>query len=621
VLVGVHQDTLNLTHFSAIRIVMVGSVVIDDIELIVETDDDEPVINPLLEKYAPIFHTHPREKYDMKEIQSLMNYSDLKKNWNDFVSNAPTTVEEITDLEDSKKHYMDMTNVNVNDLYETPHPDDFTEFNSEVYGRVKKDTNNFTHLQYYVFYPYQDWYTIGHEGDWQLVEVVLDRNDVLYSVVYYFNRWRVIYYDLDLITFVNDTHPVVLVAEGSHNNYARDDALVFSFNIPEHMRFWGELFWGLKKLDKLSMNGTIYKPYVLTLNPDERSYQLEEINSETPWINYEGRWGQKSFNPWWSGPVGPRYNENFQDWDYPDTIASAIKFPFMGTILYSPLDLSVYDFEGNMLDETDFFINTGSGEDPESIFTTGYENYTLFLTANDHGQFTLDLFYYDNITDSGIMLRYENISNTNLSEGFVNISYNSHYVLWFDYNGDGTFESLFLPDKNVTYNRNYVLPDSDDDSINDYLDNCPEIPNSGQEDIDGDGKGNVCENSVLLKEEAMLLLENYVPENKNEEKRIENAKRHLQESLNPELWTDSFTPITAHVFMDEFVSTKNFAWNVMYKSILTEADRLIVLYSLDPENSKANYFYELGNEQFGVGNYSRAIIYYKNAWKFLNKKT
>jgi hypothetical protein len=73
--------------------------------------------------------------------------------------------------------------------------------------------------------------------------------------------------------------------------------------------------------------------------------------------------------------------------------------------------------------------------------------------------------------------------------------------------------------------------------------------------------------------------------------------------------------------MDEFVSTKNFAWNVMYKSILTEADRLIVLYSLDPENSKANYFYELGNEQFGAGNYSQAIIYYKNAWKFLNKKT
>ncbi len=40
----------------------------------------------------------------------------------------------------------------------------------------------------------------------------------------------------------------------------------------------------------------------------------------------------------------------------------------------------------------------------------------------------------------------------------------------------------------------FVSMDSDGDGIGDAVDNCPAIPNSGQQDGDGDGVGNVCDN-------------------------------------------------------------------------------------------------------------------------------
>ena len=36
-------------------------------------------------------------------------------------------------------------------------------------------------------------------------------------------------------------------------------------------------------------------------------------------------------------------------------------------------------------------------------------------------------------------------------------------------------------------------PDRDGDGISDSQDNCPELPNRGQDDSDGDGRGDLCE--------------------------------------------------------------------------------------------------------------------------------
>ena len=561
-----------------------------------------------------------------------MNYSDLKKSYNTLIKTAPITVSDISGLDESQKYYMDMNNVDVNDLSDLPPPDDFEEFKPIVYGRVTTDPDNFTELQYYLFYPFQNWYSMNHEGDWGFVQVTLNRLNRVHSVLYSFNLFEEIYYDTHELEFVNDTHPVVLIGKGSHNNYGTDKPYLFPIDIPEELSFWANLFWGFKSLDKLSKEGIVLAPSALSLEENEYAYQIDEINSSTPWIDYKGLWGQRSPFPLRSGPKGPKYSLQFQDWwSVPHALVTIPEIPFLGVQLFSPLDIEILNGSGSAINDTseNIIFYTGSDEEPETIMVTGGKNYTINLIANDNGNFTLDIYYYNN--SSGIMLRYKNISNSENTRALVAVSDDSFYILWLDYEGDGSYEQYYLPDENITYNRTYYLPDTDNDSVSDFEDNCIEIPNPEQSDFNQDGKGDMCDNPKYYKNQALLKLETVDADKKFALMMKNFVEKRIEKSLSAKYWEDDFTPKNSMVFLYELLAVNNLGKYQEVSMLLSKADSLIIekqineLSELDKAPREeityklAIYLFDMAKSYEARGFYHKSVLYYYRAWVLLNK--
>jgi hypothetical protein len=157
-------------------------------------------------------------------------------------------------------------------------------------------------LQYWFFYPFND-FNNTHEGDWEMVQLNFDADDAREALereptgVGYSSHEgaEAAAWGEEKLDLVEDTHPVVYPAAGSHAN-----------------KFTEALYLGSSAEQGVGCDDTRgphreLRPAVMTIPSDPA-----EAARAFPWITFEGRWGelQKAF---FNGPTGPNMKRQWTE--------------------------------------------------------------------------------------------------------------------------------------------------------------------------------------------------------------------------------------------------------------------------------------------------------------------
>lgn len=164
-----------------------------------------------------------------------------------------------------------------------------------VYVHVVEDDGRVA-IQYWLFYVFNLGTYNSHEGDWEMVQVVLDREtlDPLWVAFSQHHSRGLTEWD-ERIAVRNGTHPLVLVARGSHANYP------FGQAVP-------------RAGDHIDGEGETWAPGDYELVPVG-----PEWGEEVPgWLLFRGAWGEPA-GAWGGllgkeGPPGPMFREQGSMW-------------------------------------------------------------------------------------------------------------------------------------------------------------------------------------------------------------------------------------------------------------------------------------------------------------------
>ncbi len=163
-------------------------------------------------KYAPVLQFSPGEEYFPIDVESFLSHCNLVKYKGCYPNEDATIVSsnvKITDLQ--KGGFLTLK------YFYTP--DDNIDLHGKQVGYYNICENNSQRvIQYWFLFPYNNFLDI-HEGDWEVIELVFDKNDpehpktVLGSAHIGFTiaSWDNV--------IKSGTHPIVKVAKGSHAMY------------------------------------------------------------------------------------------------------------------------------------------------------------------------------------------------------------------------------------------------------------------------------------------------------------------------------------------------------------------------------------------------------------------
>ena len=183
--------------------------------------------------------------------------------------------------------------------FERMHP--LSEYRNKMYGRVDS-FGGYTILQYWFFYYYNSKeFGAGlgpHEGDWEMVEILLNPDGTPSAAAYSQHEygetcgWQ-------QVERTADGRAVVYVAEGSHASYFHESS---GAGYPVHILDGGgpPVFVGFDTADGANEHAT---PTVI------------DITDPPDWLSWPGRWGEDTGASPVDSPRSPKYQGD--KWDAP----------------------------------------------------------------------------------------------------------------------------------------------------------------------------------------------------------------------------------------------------------------------------------------------------------------
>lgn len=262
----------------------------------------------LAEKFSPILYFHPDEAFRPQPVEVLIDNARLRQDisyWFDINILNQVTLTDLFTYQDAN-YFLDV-------WYGSKGVSDYKNYSAHrayymeslspqaggppptAYARVIHDqANEKIVLQYWLFYFYNDWFN-KHEGDWEFVQVILDKDQNPEWVILsqHHGGTRRTWNDT---TIEGNTHPAVYVASGSHANY-----------------FWGDEIYpngqsiGNERMEILDRTGSI-DPTLPSIQLLPERDQLLAGTSDYPlleWLVFSGNWGELAFIGDFGGPVGP----------------------------------------------------------------------------------------------------------------------------------------------------------------------------------------------------------------------------------------------------------------------------------------------------------------------------
>ena len=271
----------------------------------------------LAKRYAPFLWLHSDDPYKPNPVSVMLDNATLR--WPDLTDPlaypplSPVYLGGLTvDGYYTDLHYASYDKA---EAHRNHYEDRVKESNKvpRAYARVKRNATH-TVIQYWLFYYFND--SINkHEGDWEMVQVVLvgTGSDPIPFYAAYAQHTTGSKRPWPIVEKKIDDYPVVYVAKGSHASYFKkgrhsvDTGPLVRFDIP-----WVD---------------TTEQGSPLSLAGDRLELLRGDENPPDPqWLQFAGRWGEASDNCGLGrcGPHGPGHGGNREKWEKPYTWSESL---------------------------------------------------------------------------------------------------------------------------------------------------------------------------------------------------------------------------------------------------------------------------------------------------------